>query len=204
MFSKLHTYYIKNICEAGCDEAGRGPLAGPVFAAAVILDPKNKIKGLNDSKLLSENERNRLAKEIETKALAWSVASVDAKEIDTINILQSSLKAMYLCLGQLKLSPELVLVDGNMLIPYGKLNQVAIIKGDGKYQSIAAASILAKTYRDQFMELIHEEFPMYGWNKNKGYPTAFHRNALIHYGYTPYHRRSFKIKERSHELFSNA
>ncbi len=199
--SKLRTYYKKNIYEAGCDEAGRGPLAGPVFAAAVILDPSKTIKGLNDSKLLSAEARLELAAEIEQTALAWEVASVGVQEIDTINILQASLKAMFLCIQRLNIRPELVLVDGNKPIPCLTIPQMTVVKGDALYQSIAAASILAKVYRDRHMLELHEQYPHYGWRENKGYPTAYHRMALNMYGPSPYHRRSFRYRKVNADLF---
>lgn len=178
----------------GCDEAGRGPLAGPVFAAAVILDPSKRIKGLNDSKLLSESDRAHLRYEIEQGALEWAVCSIDVDEIDRINILNSSLKAMRECLLSLKSSFSLVLVDGNRKIPYLEVEQVCMVKGDGRFQSIAAASILAKTYRDEYMFKIHEEFPCYFWNENKGYPTLKHRKAIQEHGLCKYHRKTFHVK----------
>lgn len=190
----MRTYYKKKAYEAGCDEAGRGPLAGPVFAAAVILDPKARIKGLNDSKLLTEEQRKTLRSIIEEKALAWVVSHIEVKEIDKINILQASLKAMRNCILQLKIQPEFVLVDGNKEIPYLQIHQKCIIKGDQQFESIAAASILAKTYRDEYMISLHEEFPHYGWKENKGYPTFKHRQAILEFGLCKYHRKSFQVK----------
>lgn len=201
---KLKTYYKKNLYEAGCDEAGRGPLAGPVFAAAVILDPAKPIEGLNDSKLLHETERNQLRLEIEQHALAWAVASVDVMEIDRINILQASLIAMRNALLQLNPPPVLVLVDGNQKLPYLDFIQYCMIKGDQRFQSIAAASILAKTHRDEFMLRIHEEFPHYGWNENKGYSTARHRQAIKTYGLCIHHRKSFHALVTEPELWQDA
>lgn len=190
----LRTYYKNKLYEAGCDEAGRGPLAGPVYAAAVILDPSKPIKGLQDSKKLPEKTRIELRLEIEEKALAWAVQAVDPREIDRINILQASLKAMKLCLDQLFIRPVSVLVDGNKKIPYLDIPQFCIVKGDATFQSIAAASILAKTYRDACMLELHEAFPQYEWNRNKGYPTARHQEAIIQFGYCVHHRRSFVLK----------
>lgn len=169
-------------------------MAGPVYAAAVILDPSKPIKGLQDSKKLPEKTRLELRLEIEEKALAWAVQAVDPREIDRINILQASLKAMKLCLDQLFIRPVSVLVDGNKKIPYLDIPQFCIVKGDATFQSIAAASILAKTYRDACMLELHEAFPQYEWNRNKGYPTARHQEAIIQFGYCVHHRRSFVLK----------
>lgn len=190
-----------NIIEAGCDEAGRGPLAGPVFAAAVILpfDYDNEL--LNDSKKLNEANRNELRIEIENNALAYAVAMVGQEEIDKINILKASIKAMHLSLSKLNIIPEFIIVDGNKFYPYCNIPYQCIVKGDGKYMSIAAASILAKTYRDEYMEKIHHEFPMYKWNKNKGYPTVEHQKAIFKYGLSPYHRKSFHLKGQFHLIF---
>lgn len=198
---KLLSYYKNSLYEAGCDEAGRGPLAGPVFAAAVMLHPDHPIIGLDDSKKLNENHRIALRQEIEKKALAWAVESIDAETIDRINILQASLAAMRNCIIRLKTKPSIVLVDGNKKIPYLPIEQYCIVKGDGLYESIAAASILAKCYRDEFMLKIHEEFPQYGWNENKGYPTEKHREATLKYGISIYHRKSFKLKSPQTNLF---
>lgn len=191
----LKSYYNINTCEAGCDEAGRGCLAGPVVAAAVILNPDRPIRRLNDSKQLTEQQREALRPEIEERALAYAVHFIGPAEIDLINILQASLRAMMLSVGQLTCKPELILVDGNKTIPFLEIPQVPIIKGDTLYQSIAAASILAKTYRDEFMTAIHQEFPWYNWKKNKGYPTAEHRSAILTHGFSPHHRMTFKIKD---------
>ncbi|MGB3084398.1 MAG: ribonuclease HII [Saprospiraceae bacterium] len=191
----LKTYYKNILYEAGCDEAGRGPLAGPVFAAAVILDPNQEILGLNDSKKLNEKERNILRTEIESKALCWSVCKLEPIEIDQINILQASLKAMRICLLDLKIRPTSIIIDGNKKIPHLEIEQYCIVKGDAKFQSIAAASILAKTHRDQYMLEIHQEFPLYGWNQNKGYPTLKHRMAIQQFGICKYHRKSFQMKD---------
>lgn len=180
--------------EAGCDEAGRGCLAGPVFAAAVILPTDFKNPLLNDSKKLTEKTRFALREVIIQEALAWSVAKVDAPEIDEINILNASFKAMHLALDNLKLRPAYILVDGNRFKPYSKIPHATIIKGDGIYASIAAASILAKTYRDDFMLEQHGLFPQYNWHKNKGYGTMDHRNALKFHGSCALHRKSFQVK----------
>ena len=177
--------------EAGCDEAGRGCLAGPVFAAAVILPEKFENEILNDSKLLQEKERDELRVIIEREALAWAVASVDNHRIDEINILNASFLAMHLALDQLKKVPELLLIDGNRFQPYKKLRHECIIQGDGQYMPIAAASVLAKTHRDQYMKKLHLEFPHYDWVNNKGYATPRHRAAIAEFGLTPFHRRSF-------------
>lgn len=188
----LKRYYIKGKLEAGCDEAGRGCLAGPVFAAAVILGDV-KIVGLDDSKKLSSKQRELLRLEIEDKALGFGVAMLDNHEIDKYNILKASFMAMHKALDMLHLEPELLLIDGNRFIPYKRIKHECIVKGDSKYQSIAAASILAKTYRDEFMMKIHKSFPEYGWNRNMGYPTIAHREAILKYGATAYHRMSFTL-----------
>lgn len=188
----LNAFYQKDVPEAGCDEAGRGCLAGPVFAAAVILPVDFYDPVLNDSKQLREKDRYMLRDVIRNKAIAWAVAQVDAPEIDRINILQASFKAMHLALDQLDITPGLILVDGNRFKPYPFIPHQTIIQGDALYASIAAASILAKTYRDDFMLEQHKKYPDYGWEQNKGYPTAAHREALRSFGLTPLHRRSFK------------
>lgn len=205
----LLPYYIANVVEAGCDEAGRGPLAGSVFAAAVILPPQANEKGwfeqvgldiLNDSKQLTEKMRYALRPIIEREALAWAVAEVTAAEIDKINILNASILGMQRALAQLTPQPEHIIVDGNKWKPYvapdGLLETPAntVVKGDGKYMSIAAASVLAKTYRDDYMIRLDKEFPQYGWAENKGYPTAAHYKALQQYGPSPYHRMTFNLK----------
>ncbi|SFW87921.1 ribonuclease HII [Chitinophaga sancti] len=190
----LRSYHQKEIAlEAGCDEAGRGCLAGPVFAAAVILPTKFRHKLLNDSKQLKAADREYLRGVIEEKALFYAVASVDNEEIDKINILQASFRAMHLALEKLQQQPGYILVDGNRFKPYGNVPHACIIKGDGIYASIAAASILAKTYRDEYMMRLHEQFPHFGWNENKGYPTIQHRNAIREHGDTPFHRKSFRL-----------
>jgi ribonuclease HII len=189
----LLSYYQKELIEAGLDEAGRGCYAGPVFAAAVILPPDFYHPLLNDSKQLKEEERNLLRPIIEKESIAFAVAAVDNEEIDTINILQASFKAMHLSLDKLLLTPQLLLIDGNRFKAYKKLPHECIIKGDGKYASIAAASILAKTYRDEYMQQLHHQFPQYGWHNNKGYGTSFHREAIAAHGVCVYHRKSFNI-----------
>lgn len=183
----------KGRMEAGCDEAGRGCLAGPVFAAAVILPPDYVHSTLNDSKQLSAVQRERLRADIERDALAWAVACVEAPEIDSINILQASIKAMNMAVKALKVRPEFLLIDGNRFHTDSDLPFQCVVKGDATYLSIAAASILAKTYRDDRMRLLDEEFPMYQWRRNKGYPTAAHREAISRYGVSPYHRLSFTL-----------
>jgi ribonuclease HII len=197
----LKSFYSKTIIEAGCDEAGRGCLAGPVFAAAVILPKNFRNKLLNDSKQLNAETRNKLRPIIEKKALAWAVASVDHEEIDKINILNASFKAMHLAIDQLHLRPELLLIDGNRFSPYFGIMHECVIQGDGIYASIAAASILAKTYRDEYMMKVHEEYPHYGWNDNKGYGTPFHREQLRIHGMCHYHRKTFKW-DKSEEALS--
>ncbi len=180
--------------EAGCDEAGRGCLAGPVFAAAVILPRDFNEKDLNDSKQISEKKRYELRETIQRNAISWAVSKIDSKEIDAINILNASIKAMHQSLAQLKISPAYIIVDGNRFKPFGTIPHSTIIKGDGKFASIAAASILAKTYRDDYMMEAHEKFPHYQWNKNKGYGTLLHRKAIAAYGRCELHRESFKIR----------
>lgn len=189
----LLSYLNKGVVEAGCDEAGRGCLAGPVFASAVILPEDFKNELLNDSKQLNEKQRYALRPIIEEKALAWAVGIVDNHEIDKINILRASIEAMHRAVRQLKIRPEHLLIDGNRFYPFENIPHTTIVKGDGKMMSIAAASILAKTYRDDFMNKIDEEFPVYNWKVNKGYPTKEHRAAISQYGVTPYHRMSFHL-----------
>ena len=189
----LLPYYNIGVAEAGCDEAGRGCLAGPVYAAAVILPPDFQNELLNDSKQLAENQRYLLRPIIEKEAVAWAVGVVSAEEIDKINILNASFLAMHRALDQLKVRPEHIIVDGNRFKPYHEVPHVTIVKGDGKYLSIAAASILAKTYRDDYMNAIDAEYPVYGWKKNKGYPTKAHRAALVQYGPSPHHRMSYNL-----------
>ena len=189
----LKSFLYRNLTEAGCDEAGRGCLAGPVVAAAVILPKNFKHPVLNDSKKLSSKQRALLKDEIINSAIAWKVAFVDNNEIDEMNILRASIKAMHIAIEALETEPQFLLIDGNRFYPYKTIKHKTIIKGDGIFFSIAAASVLAKTFRDEFMEKIHNEFPEYGWNKNKGYPTSFHRAAILKHGITPYHRKSFNL-----------
>ena len=189
----LKSHYYSGLVEAGCDEAGRGCLAGSVFAAAVILPEDYVNDALNDSKQLSAGQRYALRAEIERDALAWAVGVVTPEEIDKINILNASILAMHRALDQLKVRPEAIIVDGNRFKPYRFIPYTTVVKGDGKYLSIAAASILAKTYRDDYMDRLAEEFPQYGWDGNKGYPTKAHREAIARYGVTPDHRKSFKL-----------
>lgn len=189
----LLSHYQTDLREAGTDEAGRGCYAGPVFAAAVILPENFCHPLLNDSKQVSVKDRELLRQIIESTALSWSVASVDHAEIDKLNILKASFKAMHLAIDQLNPKPEYLLIDGNRFIPYPFTPHQCIIKGDGKYASIAAASILAKTHRDQYMQQLHTEFPQYGWDRNKGYGTLAHRTAIKKYGLCKYHRKSFAI-----------
>jgi len=192
----LLSSYTNNLIEAGCDEAGRGCLAGPVYAAAVILSRDFKNFELNDSKKLSNKQRQKLRKIIETEAISWAVASVDNNEIDEINILNASFLAMHRAVEKLKTQAEFLLIDGNRFKAYKEIPHKCIIKGDGKYLSIAAASILAKTYRDDFMKKLHLEFPDYDWNNNKGYPTPKHKAAIAKYGITEFHRKSFRLNEQ--------
>ncbi len=189
----LLPYYQLNTIEAGCDEAGRGCLAGAVVAAAVILPKGFENELLNDSKKLTEKQRDALRPLIEAEAIDWAVGFVSPQEIDSINILQASFLAMHRALDGLKARPELLLIDGNRFKPYGKTPHHCIIKGDGKYLAIAAASILAKTHRDEYMLQLDQEFPAYKWASNKGYPAVAHREAIAKYGTTPYHRLSFRL-----------
>ena len=189
-------YSQENITEAGTDEAGRGCLAGPVFAASVILPANFNDEMLNDSKKLSPRQRDYLRSKIEAEAAAWSVASVSAGEIDRINILNASILAMHKALDGLKLLPQLILVDGNRFKPYRDINHYCIVKGDGIYLSIAAASVLAKTHRDEFMMNLHNDYPQYQWDQNKGYPTEIHRKAIFRHGYTNWHRKTFRVSEQ--------
>ena len=205
----LEKYCIEDVREAGCDEAGRGPLAGSVFAAAVILDPKlldnvqhrEWLELLNDSKQLTENQRIYLRPRIEQHASAWAVVEVTAEEIDRINILNASIIGMQRALDKLPITPQHIIVDGNKWKPYIPEGQVleiparTVVKGDGKYLSIAAASVLAKTYRDEYMLRLHEEYPQYHWDTNMGYPTKAHYEAIRQYGITPYHRKTFKLNK---------
>jgi ribonuclease HII len=196
----LAPFLLADRNEAGCDEAGRGCLAGPVFAAAVILPPDYHNSVLNDSKQLSEKIRYRLRPEIERDALAWAVGIVTAEEIDQINILNASILAMHRAIDQLKLRPEHLIIDGNRFKTYRDTPHQCIVKGDGKYLSIAAASVLAKTYRDDYMDTIHADYPMYNWLSNKGYPTVRHRDAIREFGISPHHRKSFRLLENQTEL----
>lgn len=203
----LRPYYIKGVVEAGCDEAGRGPLAGSVFAAAVILDPNlidneqhnEWLSFLNDSKQLTDKQRMYLRPMIEQNAQAWAVVEVTAEEIDQINILNASIMGMQRALAKLSVTPQHIIVDGNKWKPYIPKGQVmeiparTVVKGDGKYLSIAAASVLAKTYRDEYMLRLHEQYPQYHWNTNMGYPTKAHYEAIQQYGITPYHRKTFRL-----------
>ena len=189
----LASHYYEGKIEAGCDEAGRGCLAGSVYAAAVILPDDYQNELLNDSKQLTEKRRYELREIIERDAVAWAVGIVTPEEIDRINILNASILAMHRALDQLKVRPEAIIVDGNRFKPYSSIPHTTIVKGDGKYLSIAAASILAKTYRDDYMNRLDEEYPQYDWRSNKGYPTKKHREAIRQYGITPYHRRSYNL-----------
>ena len=189
----LKSHFNKGLVEAGCDEAGRGCLAGSVFAAAVILPEDYVNEGLNDSKKLTPMRRYELRDEIERDALAWAVGVVTPEEIDKINILNASILAMHRALDQLEVRPEAIIVDGTRFKPYRFIPYNTVVKGDGKYLSIAAASILAKTYRDDYMDSLAREYPQYAWDVNKGYPTKAHREAIAKYGITPYHRKSFRL-----------
>ncbi|MDC3215540.1 ribonuclease HII [Flavobacteriaceae bacterium] len=195
----LKTQYTLSL-EAGTDEAGRGCLAGPVTAAAVILPKKNNLPLLNDSKKLTEKQRYALRPEIEKQALAYAVAHVYQEEIDEINILNASIKAMHLALKQLSLIPEFIVVDGNRFKQFEDIPHACVVKGDEKYQNIAAASVLAKTYRDDYMKKLDTEFPQYNWNKNKGYPTKKHREAIVTFGTTVHHRISFQLLSKKEDI----
>lgn len=189
----LRSFFDKGKIEAGCDEAGRGCLAGPVFAASVVLPKNFKLPGLNDSKKIGKGLRDELRKEIESKALAWAVVKVGIKEIDRLNILWASVYGMHKAIERLATTPELLLIDGNRFKPYKDIPHHCIIKGDSKFKSIAAASILAKTHRDEYMGKLSKSFPDYGWASNKGYPTKSHRAAIAKFGATKHHRLSFKL-----------
>ena len=193
----LLSCFTNDLLEAGCDEAGRGCIAGPVVAAAVILPKEFHHPLLNDSKQLNERDRNLLRPIIEKEALDFSVTFIDNNEIDQINILKASFKAMHQCVDKLKLQPELLLIDGNRFPAYWGIPHQCIVKGDGKYASIAAASILAKTYRDEYMQHLDQEFPEYGWAVNKGYPTPSHKKITLQEGMSKYHRRTFKLNENT-------
>lgn len=197
----LPACHIPARLEAGCDEAGRGCLAGPVFAAAVILPDDFSHSLLNDSKQLTEARREKLRPIIEKEAISWAVAMLTAQEIDEINILRASIAAMHRALDVLSVRPGAVIVDGNRFTPYGDLPWTTFVKGDGRFGNIAAASILAKTHRDEYMRRIHEEYPMYGWDVNKGYPTRAHRAAIAEYGPSPYHRMTFRLLDTQLTLF---
>ena len=192
----LQTRFSNSLYECGCDEAGRGCLAGPVVASAVILPADFVCPELNDSKQLSESAREKLRPIIEENALAWAVAVVDNREIDEINILNASILAMHRAIDKLALRPEFIIVDGNKFKPYHNIPHKTIVKGDSKFLSIASASILAKTHRDEIMKALHAEFPQYDWHKNKAYPTKKHRNAIQEFGVTKYHRLSYKLEPR--------
>lgn len=196
----LLPYLNKDLIEAGCDEAGRGCLAGSVYAAAVILPVDFKNELLNDSKKLTEHQRYALREVIEREALAWAVGVVTSEEIDKINILNASFLAMHRAIDQLKIRPQHLLIDGNRFKKYQDLPHTTVVKGDGKYLSIAAASILAKTYRDDYMNVLHEEYPFYDWNSNKGYPTKKHRAGIRKHGTTPYHRMTFNLLGENPQL----
>ena len=198
---QLKTFMNADLIEAGCDEAGRGPLAGPVFAAAVILPADFYHPLLNDSKKMTEKAREQLRPIIEREALAWAVEEVSAEEIDTINILNASIVGMQRAVRRLKMKPEFLLIDGNRFKPFDNYRYQCVVKGDATFASIAAASVLAKTYRDDYMRKLAQEFPQYGWEKNMGYPTKEHVEAIIRYGYTPHHRKSFHLKQLEPRLF---
>jgi len=198
----LKSSYTNDLIEAGCDEVGRGCLAGPVVAAAVILPKNYSHEILNDSKQLNKEERLMLTQEIQRDAISWGIAEVSNEEIDKINILNASFKAMHLALDKLTTKPNLLLIDGNRFQPYGDVKFECVIKGDATYLSIAAASVLAKTYRDELMEKLSEEYPGYAWESNVGYPTVEHRDGIRSLGITPYHRRSFQLLPSQLELFT--
>ena len=197
----LLSYLNAGLIEAGCDEAGRGPLAGPVFAAAVILPKDFHHPLLNDSKKMTEKARETLRPIIEKEATAWAVEMVSAEEIDTINILNASITGMQRAVRRLEVKPEYLLIDGNRFKPFDGYEYQCVVKGDAKFASIAAASVLAKTYRDEYMRKLAQEYPQYGWEKNMGYPTPAHVQAIIDHGYTPHHRKSFHLKQLEPTLF---
>ena len=197
----LKNSFQTTLLEAGCDEAGRGCLAGSVFAAAVILPPDFHHPLLNDSKQMTERQRDKLRPIIEQEAIAWAVAEITAQRIDEINILKASIEGMNVAAANLKVAPEFLAIDGNRFISHSDLPFECVVKGDGKYANIAAASVLAKTHRDEYMIRLHEEYPHYGWDRNKGYPTKEHRLAIRQYGLTPYHRLSFNHDRDQLELF---
>ena len=198
---QLSNYLHENLIEAGCDEAGRGPLAGPVYAAAVILPKDFHHPFLNDSKQMSEKSREILRPIIEREAVAWAVEEVSAEEIDTINILNASITGMQRAVRRLGVKPEFLLIDGNRFKPFDGYAYQCVVKGDGKFASIAAASVLAKAYRDEHMRRLAAEYPQYGWERNMGYPTKEHIEAIITHGYTPHHRKSFHLKQLEPTLF---
>ena len=197
----LKNYMNADLVEAGCDEAGRGPLAGPVFAAAVILPKDFYHPLLNDSKKMTEKAREELRPIIEREAIAWAVEEVCANEIDTINILNASITGMQRAVRKLTVKPEFLLIDGNKFKPFDDYKYQCVVKGDATYASIAAASVLAKTYRDEYMRKLAKEFPQYGWERNMGYPTKEHVQAIIEHGYTEHHRKSFHLKQLEPTLF---
>lgn len=197
----LLSYLNAGLIEAGCDEAGRGPLAGPVFAAAVILPKDFHHPLLNDSKKMTEKARETLRPIIEKEAIAWAVEMVSAEEIDTINILNASITGMQRAVRRLEVKPEYLLIDGNRFKPFDGYEYKCVVKGDAKFASIAAASVLAKTYRDEYMRKLAQEYPQYGWDRNMGYPTKEHIAAIIEHGYTPHHRKSFHLKQLEPTLF---
>ena len=197
----LKNFMNAGLIEAGCDEAGRGPLAGPVYAAAVILPKDFYHPLLNDSKKMTEKAREQLRPIIEREAIAWAVEEVSAEEIDTMNILNASITGMQRAVRRLDVKPEFLLIDGNRFKPFDNYQYQCVIKGDATYASIAAASVLAKTYRDEHMRRLAQEFPQYGWERNMGYPTKEHVQAIIEHGYTPHHRKSFHLKQLEPTLF---
>lgn len=197
----LRSFFSRKLIEAGCDEAGRGALAGPVVAAVVILPKRFKNDILNDSKKLSAIKREELRDIIKEKAIAWNIAAVDNHVVDKINILRATYKAMHMAIEGLEKKPELLLVDGNNFIPFKDIPFKTIVQGDGKFMSIAAASVLAKTYRDELMNHLHQEHPIYRWNTNKGYPTKEHRDAIAEHGSTDYHRKTFNLGDSQMDLF---
>ena len=198
----LKSFFSRKLIEAGCDEAGRGCLAGPVVAAAVILPKRYRNTRLNDSKKLSASVREEMKEEIMEKAITWNIAMVDNHGVDKLNILRATYKAMHLAIEGLSKKPEFLLVDGNNFIPFKDIPFKTIIQGDSKFLSIAAASVLAKTYRDEYMNKLHKEHPDYGWITNKGYPTPEHKEAINMHGITPYHRRTFNLGDSQLDLFT--